>query len=111
MYGDYYIPGGQSPYPRDFIIDQVGIVRYANNEYDITAMIAVVESLMGTDVICASGDINQDNSIDILDIVITVSYILGQTEIPSDQLCIIDMDGNEEINILDIVILVDIILS
>ena len=45
VYSDYYIPGGISPYPRDFIIDEEGIVRYANTEYDIRKMVAVLQSL------------------------------------------------------------------
>jgi hypothetical protein len=45
VYSDYYIPGGISPYPRDFIIDGKGLVRYANIEYDINKMIAVLRSL------------------------------------------------------------------
>ena len=33
-YDDYYMPNDGSPYPRDFIVDQEGILQYANNEID-----------------------------------------------------------------------------
>tara|TARA_B100000315_G_C14595477_1_gene598847 strand:- start:14280 stop:15620 length:1341 start_codon:yes stop_codon:yes gene_type:complete len=45
VYGQYNITGGQSPYPRDFIIDQSGIIQYADTEYDPGTMINVIESL------------------------------------------------------------------
>ncbi len=46
VYIDYFIPGGISPYPRDFIIDQDGIIQYTNTEYDIHTMQSVLESLI-----------------------------------------------------------------
>lgn len=112
IYSDYYIPGGQSPYPRDFIIDQDGVVQYANNEYDIEAMKLVIESLMNNDAFnCGTGDINDDNIINILDIVIIVSHILDQNLIPDNLVCIIDMDENTIINVVDIIIIISSILS
>ncbi len=47
VYSMYYIPGGQSPYPRDFIVDQNGILQYASTEYDGDAMEFVVRYLVG----------------------------------------------------------------
>jgi acetyl esterase/lipase len=52
-----------------------------------------------------SGDINQDNNIDILDVVQSVNLILSNEY---NQLA--DMDNNGVINILDIVQLIDLIL-
>lgn len=46
VYGQYNIPGGQSPYPRDFIVDAEGILRLTNTEYDPGLMISVLESLL-----------------------------------------------------------------
>ena len=34
-YQDYYLPNDGSPYPRDFIVDQMGILQYANNSATI----------------------------------------------------------------------------
>jgi hypothetical protein len=46
VYSAYNLPGGQSPYPRDFIVDQQGILRYADTEYDPGTMITIIESLL-----------------------------------------------------------------
>ena len=54
-----------------------------------------------------SGDINQDNNIDILDVVLIVNIILGLDSFNSSG--DINLDG--EIDILDVVQLVDIILT
>lgn len=48
MYNRYSIGGGISPYPRDFIIDREGIVRYASTEYEPHTMIGVIQSLVKT---------------------------------------------------------------
>ena len=41
-YDDYYLPNDGSPYPRDFIVDQDGILQYANNEIDTEWMMYVL---------------------------------------------------------------------
>ena len=46
VYNQYYIPNQGSPYPRDFIVDREGVVRYANNEIDTEYMLAVLETLL-----------------------------------------------------------------
>ena len=45
-YDDYYIPNQGSPYPRDFIVDQDGILVYANNEIDTEYMINILDLLL-----------------------------------------------------------------
>jgi len=46
VYGDYNLPGSESPYPRDFILDADGVIRLAKTEYEPGLMIAVIESLL-----------------------------------------------------------------
>jgi hypothetical protein len=46
----YHLLGGQSPYPRDFIIDADGIVQYAATEYRPTEMTTIIERLLPTSV-------------------------------------------------------------
>jgi hypothetical protein len=46
VYDDYYIPNQGSPYPRDFIIDQNGILVYANNEVDTEYMLYILDELL-----------------------------------------------------------------
>ncbi len=47
VYVDYWIDGCSSPFPRDFIIDQDGLVAYLNCEYVPDDMTAVIDSLLG----------------------------------------------------------------
>lgn len=107
-YDDYYMPNDGSPYPRDFIIDQDGIIQYANNEIDTEWMLYVLEELYYSDTLF--GDINQDDSINILDIVILINFILD-LQIPSEiEFSYSDLNNDNILNILDIVQLVNIIL-
>ena len=43
----YRLSNALSPYPRDYIIDQGGIVRYTATEYHPQKMVGVIESLLG----------------------------------------------------------------
>ena len=52
------------------------------------------------------GDVNLDSVVNILDIVIIVNYILGQTEFTPLQESLADMNGDGVINILDVIQLV-----
>jgi len=109
-YDDYYLPNDGSPYPRDFIVDQEGILQYANNEIDTEWMIWVLNELMGNNQ-GVLGDINLDGSINILDAVILVNFVLGfqiplETEFTSS-----DINSDGILNVLDIVQLVNIILN
>ena len=77
-YNLYYMPNDGSPYPRDFIINQDGIIEYANNEIDTAWMLSIIDGLLSGN--CSDwelGDINNDNMINILDIVNLINYILG----------------------------------
>ncbi len=58
-----------------------------------------------------SGDINQDDLINITDVILTVSFIL-ETNIPSDyQSWAADVNLDSNVDVLDIVMLVEIILN
>ena len=45
-YNLYRQPGGTSPYPLDYVIDQEGRVAYFNTEYDPEAMVATIDELL-----------------------------------------------------------------
>ena len=109
-YDDYYMPNDGSPYPRDFIVDQEGIIRYANNEIDFEWMIYVIDELILSNSYTL-GDINSDGSIDILDIVLVVNIILGVLDPTDIQQSASDINSDGVINILDVVQIVNIILS
>ena len=108
-YDDYYMPNDGSPYPRDFIIDQEGIVAYANNEIDTEWMLYVLDELTGSNQ-GMLGDINVDGAVNILDAVILVNFVLG-FQIPTDlEFSASDLSNDGILNVLDIVQLVNIIL-
>ena len=109
-YDDYYMPNDGSPYPRDFIIDQNGILQYANNEIDTEWMLYVLEELININQEII-GDINQDDLVNILDVVVLINFILG-SQIPTEaDLIIADLNNDSVLNILDIVQLAGIIIN
>ena len=59
----------------------------------------------------SNGDSNLDNVINIVDIVFTVGYILGEQEFNADNLCEADMDQNGIVNVVDIVSAIEYILE
>ena len=110
-YDLYFMPNDGSPYPRDFIIDQDGIIQYANNEIDTDWMISIINDLMGNSELVL-GDINFDGVINVLDIVNLVNIILGVTSNPSDDVLYAgDINQDETIDVLDIVLAVNIVLN
>ena len=56
------------------------------------------------------GDTNQDNSVDVLDIVLIISYILGDDELSSNQQIISDINQDGTVDIIDVVIIVSNII-
>ncbi len=109
-YDLYYMPNDGSPYPRDFIVDQEGMIAYANNEIDTEWMHYVLEELLGS-FGGILGDINQDELINILDIVSLINIILGSSTPTDYEFWASDLNTDNTVNILDVVILVNTILS
>ena len=110
-YDDYYMPNDGSPYPRDFIVDQEGILQYANNEIDTEWMIYVLDELTGNNQGVA-GDVNNDEVVNILDVIQTVNIILGANPTPTEyELWAADINQDGNIDILDIVLIVNTILE
>ena len=56
------------------------------------------------------GDLNQDNSIDVLDIVTAINIILGQTHPSLGNSFLGDLNQDEIINIQDIILIINIII-
>ena len=66
---------------------------------------------IGDEITYISGDMNQDGSLNVLDIVMMVDLILYNPN-PSDiEIMIGDMNGDGSLNVIDIVMVVDIILE
>ena len=104
-YDDYYMPNDGSPYPRDFIVDQEGILQYANNEIDTEWMIYVLDELTGGNQ-GILGDINGDGIPNILDLVSLINLVLSNEYINTG-----DLNEDGTLNILDVVLLANLILD
>tara|TARA_Y100001936_G_scaffold117065_1_gene114554 strand:- start:427 stop:924 length:498 start_codon:yes stop_codon:yes gene_type:complete len=109
-YDLYYMPNDGSPYPRDFIIDQNGVIAYANNEIDTEWMLSVIYDLLDSSN-NIQGDINQDSLVNVLDIVSLVSFILGSQNPTELESVYSDINSDNFINVLDVVMLVNLILD
>ena len=57
------------------------------------------------------GDANLDNIVNVVDVVLLVSYIFGESNLSEEQFLNADIDNNSIINVSDIIALIDIILS
>jgi predicted house-cleaning noncanonical NTP pyrophosphatase (MazG superfamily) len=58
-----------------------------------------------------SGDANSDDLVDILDVVLVISYIVGESDLSQQAICNSDSNEDGNINVLDVVILVSSILD
>ena len=110
IYDLYYMPNDGSPYPRDFIIDQDGVIAYANNEIDTEWMLSVIYDLLDISN-NIQGDINQDSLVNVLDIVSLVGFILGSQNPTELEIIYSDINSDSFINVLDVVMLVNLILD
>ena len=57
------------------------------------------------------GDINYDQSIDVLDVIVIVNYILNEIEFNNNQFCSSDINFDGLIDIIDIIEIINIILD
>ena len=69
-----------------------------------------VYQLQSIDDIELYGDLNLDNNLDVVDIILMVDYIVGNSNPSDQQFLIADMNQDGEINIFDVIQLVEEIL-
>ena len=111
-YDLYYMPNDGSPYPRDFIINQDGIIEYANNEIDTAWMLSVIEELLNGN--CSDwqiGDVNNDDIVNVLDVINLINYILDNILPDQCEYLVSDINFDFNLDILDIVLMVNIIFG
>ena len=84
-------------YPNPFIIDE-SLIQRCYFEEDVEE-----EYMMG--------DVNQDSTINVLDIVFLMNYILNLIDLNEEQIALGDLNNDNGINILDIVLLIEEIIS
>jgi len=83
----------------------IPIAKIATEE-SIRTLIDYIDSMVYT-----SGDVNQDNVIDILDLVLIMNNILGNNTLSQIEFYASDMNEDAIINIQDIIIIINIILN
>ena len=99
---DINSPLGNFDLNLNIISNENGHVKYHN---DIILSYAIEENLINI------GDLNQDSMISILDIVLLVNIVLGNTTASNYELMAGDMNEDNILNILDIIALVTLILD
>ena len=57
------------------------------------------------------GDVNNDDSLDVLDIILDISHIIGNSQLDYSSVIISDVNYDLALDILDVVILVNSILE
>ena len=57
------------------------------------------------------GDLNQDGNINVLDIVLTVSSVLGYGTLNGEQILAADINMDGQVNVLDITLIIDILFA
>ena len=90
------------------IIDSIK-VKWPSRIEQILTDVQVNQYITITEPILASGDLNNDENINVLDIIILINLILNGEWTP-EQLEVGDMNGDETLDVLDIVTIVNIIL-
>ena len=58
-----------------------------------------------------NGDVDGNGVVNVLDVIMAVSIVLGTHQPTEDQLLRADIDGNGQINVVDILSIIQIILS
>ena len=57
------------------------------------------------------GDVNQDETVNILDVVLAVNGVLGTSDLTSTEFQLADMNGDGTLNVLDIILIVNEVLN
>jgi len=57
------------------------------------------------------GDVNQDNTLDILDVVMDIGYIIGSFGLTQSETIIADINYDLSVDVLDVVSIVDTVLD
>ena len=99
---DINTPPGNFDLNLNIISNENGHVKYHN---DIMLSYTIEENLVNL------GDLNQDSVISILDIVLLVNIVLGNTSASNYELMAGDINQDNILNILDIIALVNLILD
>ena len=111
---DYFFDMSVESFPTFNIGDQIfsitGVVHYYFGEYVIYPR-GINDFEFESDQCVATGDVNFDNIVNVLDIISLVSAIVGTSEFNNDEFCQGDINGDLVLNVLDIISIVSIIVE
>ena len=82
------------------MFDSITLVTHGPEQFTIAEEVKMINEL---------GDINQDTSIDVLDVIATVNIIINESE-NSYELWASDLNEDDNTDIFDIILLVDLII-
>ncbi len=111
----YYTDWDSDGWEEEVLLEECGYGAYNDRLLVVDQPIVLTETLCfeSCDVCSAliSGDVNQDGSLDVLDIVSLVNYIIGQSFLDDNELNFADFNNDSSVDVLDIVAMVNNILS
>ena len=84
--------------------------QYPNAATELQNQSALFITTQSTTVL-TSGDVNQDDDINILDVVMVINHILSVESLDSIGQFVADIDSNGDINILDVILMINLILN
>ena len=94
----------------DEISSVTGVVHYYFGEYVIYPR-DVNDVQIDSDNCAASGDINSDSIVNVLDIIMLVNAIVGTAELTDDEICQADFNQDSILNVLDVISIVNMIIN
>jgi len=82
-----------------------------SNRYEKLPMAGYYDFSVVATQLANDGDINMDENINVLDVVLTVNYVLGVGNLSDYQIQLSDLNNDTIVNILDIILIVNMILE
>ena len=83
---------------------------YNENASGLSDELSIVFSTQNSPLYNINGDVNQDSSLDVLDIIILVDVIIGDQILSEDQLIIADFNNDLLVDLFDVMQILQIII-
>ena len=83
---------------------------FSSNQFDLIAGISTGGVYFLSEYLCMHGDLNQDQTVNVNDIIVIVNIILGNFESNNLLQCSGDIDNNKGLNLYDIISLINLII-
>ena len=83
---------------------------FSSNQFDLITGISTGGIYFLSEYLCMHGDLNQDQTLNVNDIILIVNIILGNFESNNLLQCSGDIDNNKGLNLYDIISLINLII-